>query len=121
MGQRTAHPSARLLLVRLEVRLAGAADGAEPTVRNLLELCPRGDPAVGIAIVGVVDEPARGADPKLLRLRRSVHRMAGYRPVWCLSKRRAGNGERQELRGKDAGVGEPLLAAKAACGRVRAC
>ncbi len=69
------------LLVRLEVGLAGAADGAEPGVGDLAEVGPGRDAAVGIALVGVVDEPAGAADPQLLRLGLGAHGSAGYRPA----------------------------------------
>jgi hypothetical protein len=52
-------------VVRLEVPLARAADGAEPVVRNVLEGSPGSYAPVGIALGGVVDEPARGADVEL--------------------------------------------------------
>src|SRR5436190_11598774 len=68
-----------LLLVRLEVRLAGPADRAEPVVGDLVERGPRGNSPVGVALVRVVDEPARGADPKLCGLGLGGHRAPAYR------------------------------------------
>ena len=53
------------VLVGHEVGLAGAADRAVPVGRDVLERGPGRDPAVGIALGGVVDEPARLADPLL--------------------------------------------------------
>ena len=46
-----------------------------------LEGGPGRDAAVGIAVVGVVDEPARGADPELLGSVSVVTAAAGYRPA----------------------------------------
>ena len=46
--------------------LAGAAHGTEPAVGDVVEARPRWDAAVRVALVGVVDEPARGAHPELL-------------------------------------------------------
>ena len=67
-----------LLLVGLEVRLAGAADGAEPVVGDLLEGGARRDAAVRIALLGVVDEAAGGADPELSGLGLGGHRAPAY-------------------------------------------
>ncbi len=53
-------------LVGREVALPGAADGAEPVVRDVLERGARGDAPVGVALGGVVDESAGLADPHLL-------------------------------------------------------
>src|SRR5215210_480358 len=58
------------VLVGAEIGLAGPADGAEPVVGDLLERRPRRDAAVWIAVGGVVDEPARLADPLLGGTRR---------------------------------------------------
>ena len=52
-------------LVGHEVDLAGAADGAVPVRRDVLERGPGRDAPVGIALGGVVDEPAGLADPQL--------------------------------------------------------
>ena len=52
-----------LVLVGCEVLLAGAADGTEPGVGDLLERGARRDAAVGVALFGVVDESAGFADP----------------------------------------------------------
>src|SRR5215204_2100197 len=65
-GRRPEPNPARLALVGLEVALARAADRAEPVVRDVAEGGARRDPAVGIALGRVVDEPARGADEELL-------------------------------------------------------
>ena len=66
---RCASPSRRrrppLVLVGHEVRLAGAAHGAVPVARDVGERRARRDAAVGVALGGVVDEPARLADPQL--------------------------------------------------------
>ena len=62
--------SSALLVVGLEVGLAGAADRAEPVVRDVVECGAGRDAAVGVALGRVVDEPARGADPELLGLGR---------------------------------------------------
>ena len=60
-----------LALVGLEVPLARSADRAEPVVRDVREGGAGRDAAVGVALLGVVDEPAGGADPLLgLRHRR---------------------------------------------------
>src|SRR5437867_9713451 len=59
-------PWTDLVLVGLEVGLARAADRAEPVVGDVLECGSRRYPAVGIALVRVVDEAARGADVELL-------------------------------------------------------
>src|SRR5512139_348791 len=53
------------LLVGLEVRLASAADRAEPVVGDVLERRAGGDASVRVALGGVVDEAARGAHPAL--------------------------------------------------------
>src|SRR5215216_2861333 len=76
---RTRSSRRRLLLVGLEVGLACAADGAEPVVRDGLEWSPRRDAPVWIALLGVVHEPARGADPELRGLGLGRHRSRGYR------------------------------------------
>src|SRR4051795_10039889 len=52
-------------LVGGEVALARAAHGTEPGVRDVLERGPGRDPAVGVAVGRVVDEPAGLADPLL--------------------------------------------------------
>jgi adenosylmethionine-8-amino-7-oxononanoate aminotransferase len=52
-------------LQRREVDLARAADGAEPVAGDVLEGGAGRDAAVGVAGGGVVDEPARLADPLL--------------------------------------------------------
>src|SRR3954469_9326355 len=57
---------ARLALVGLEVALSRSAHRAEPVVRDVVEGGPGRDPAVGVALVGVVDEPTGTADPLLL-------------------------------------------------------
>jgi hypothetical protein len=54
-----------LALVLLEVLLPSAADRAEPVVRDVLERGSGRDAAVGIALRGVIDEAAGGADPLL--------------------------------------------------------
>src|SRR3954447_18850582 len=51
------------VLVEAEIGLAGPAHGAEPVVGDVVERRPRRDAAIGIAVGGVVDEPARLADP----------------------------------------------------------
>ena len=48
-----------------EIRLTGAADGAHPITRDVLEGRPRIDAAVRVTFVGVVDEAAGLADPAL--------------------------------------------------------
>src|SRR3954470_10004507 len=53
----TTPEGARSLVERREVDLARAADGAVPVVRHLLERGARGDVPVGVALVGLVDEP----------------------------------------------------------------
>ncbi len=61
----------RLTLVQLEVPLARPADGTEPVVGNVREGGAGRNPAVRVTLLGVVDEPAGGADPLLsLRHRR---------------------------------------------------
>src|SRR4029453_4508303 len=52
-------------LVDLEVLLAGAADRAEPVVRDVLEGRAGRDAPVGVTLGGVVDESTRRADPLL--------------------------------------------------------
>src|ERR1700744_1233619 len=47
------------VLVRREVGLASAAHRTEPGVGDVLELGAGRDPAIGVALFGVVDEPAR--------------------------------------------------------------
>src|SRR3954447_9665169 len=58
------------VLVDAEIDLAGPANRAEPVIGDVLERRPRRDAAVGIAVGGVVDEPARLADPLLGGTRR---------------------------------------------------
>src|SRR4051794_22757869 len=58
------------VLEEAEIGLAGPADGAEPVIGDVLERRPRRDAAVGIAVGGVIDEPARLADPLLGGTRR---------------------------------------------------
>src|SRR4051794_24916321 len=53
-----------------EVDLPGAADGAVPVVGDLLERRPRRDPAVRVALPGVIDEPTGLTHPARRRLRR---------------------------------------------------
>ena len=53
------------VLVEREVGLARAADGAEPVGGDVVEGGAGGDAAVRVALGGVVDEPARLADPLL--------------------------------------------------------
>src|SRR5215210_6520529 len=53
------------VLVEAEIGLACPAHGAEPVAGDVLERRPRRDAAVGIAVRGVVDEPAGLADPFL--------------------------------------------------------
>jgi len=75
-----------LALVDLEVALARAADGAEPVVRDVLERGARRDPAIGISLGGVVDEPAGGADVELLgRHGRGSLAVGGVRLAPCAS------------------------------------
>ena len=64
-GGRCADGRLTVTLVGLEVLLARPADGAEPVVGNFLEGRAGRDSAVGVAVCGVVDEPARGADEEL--------------------------------------------------------
>ena len=95
-----------LLLVGLEVGLAGPADRAEPVVGNVLEGGARRYPAVGVALVGVVDESARGADVELLGggVRRHRAPICEYAPTaWSLAhggegERSAGGGRRPASR-----------------------
>ena len=54
-----------LLLVGREVGLSGAADRAEPITGDVVEGRAGRDSAVGVALGGIVDEPARLADPLL--------------------------------------------------------
>src|SRR5215217_152258 len=62
-----------LLVEQREVRLARAADGAEPVARDVLEGRSGRDATVGVALGGVVDEAAGLADPLLRRARRHFH------------------------------------------------
>src|SRR4051794_6179459 len=55
----------RSVLVGHEVPLARAAHGTEPAVGDVVERGPGRDPAVGVAVGGVVDEAAGLADPLL--------------------------------------------------------
>src|SRR3954454_20495976 len=59
-----------LLLVGREVGLPGAAVRAEPITGNVVEGRAGRDSAVGVALSGIVDEPARLADPLLNGSRR---------------------------------------------------
>src|SRR3954454_5526419 len=68
---------AGLVLVELEVGLAGAAHGAEPVVGDVLEGGAGRDAAVRVAVGGVVDEPAGLADPLLRRGRRHGQEASG--------------------------------------------
>src|ERR1700728_4809145 len=54
-----------LVLVDDEVALARAAHRAEPGVGDVLEGRPRGDSAIGVALLGIVDVAAGLADPAL--------------------------------------------------------
>src|SRR5262249_7396625 len=65
---RTRSGGAGVLVLGLEVGLTGAADGAEPGVGDVLERGSGRNASVGISLVGVIDEPARRADPELLGL-----------------------------------------------------
>jgi hypothetical protein len=56
---------AALPVVGLEVLLPRAADGAEPVVRDVVERGSGRDAAIGVALRGVVDEPAGRAHPEL--------------------------------------------------------
>src|SRR4051812_46699322 len=56
----------RALIERAEVLFPRAAHGAHPVVGDLLERRTRRDAPVRVALVGVVDESARLADPLLL-------------------------------------------------------
>src|SRR3954452_1341235 len=59
----TAVTPRRLALEGRKVRLPGAADGAIPVGRNVLEGGARVDAAVGVALLRVIDEAAGLADP----------------------------------------------------------
>jgi hypothetical protein len=48
----------QLFLVRLEVLLARSANRTEPGIGDFFERSPRGDPSIGIAVGGVIDESA---------------------------------------------------------------
>src|SRR3954469_11814103 len=72
-------PVSRLVLVGDEVLLACAADGAVPSVGDVVEGRPRGDAAVGVALRGVVDEPAGLADPPGHGRARAAHVRASVR------------------------------------------
>src|SRR5919199_5290744 len=85
-SRRVARPTAArwsiasVLGERREVGLARAADRAVPVVGDVLEARARRNPAVRIPLRGVVDEPARLADPLLRGGRRHVDQ--GYpRPM----------------------------------------
>jgi hypothetical protein len=64
-----AQAASGLALVGDEVLLAGAADGADPVARDVLESGAGGHAAVGVALFRVVDESAGLADPLLLNSR----------------------------------------------------
>src|SRR3954471_6504800 len=89
----TLRPVWALAVEALEVPLPGAAHGAEPVVRDVLERRSGRDAAVRIALVRVVDEPAGRADVLLFR-DRLAHAGEGYRPLcegvgWPRALRRA--------------------------------
>ena len=92
-----------------EVRLARAADRAEPVLGHVLERRSGRDPAVGIPDLGVVDHPAALAHPLLevaVSLMRPPRRRAATTPITF--SRRDQRGERV-LVGLLGGVAEDLV------------
>ena len=103
--------SHRLVLVRDEVALARAAHRAEPLARDVLEGGAGRDAAVGVAVLGVVDEPAGLADERWVvgsLIARSVRAAA-------VRRRDSGAGDRPTARsGEELNTGAATVPRQAA-------